>query len=247
MLAYKRKIAAYLLDEGKPPLPFNPGELILTLDPFFPQSMEATLADEIPLLMEKGYRQFVVNNPGHFSYFRNTGFAKPPLLIAGPYLYIFNQWAESLVAAMGADYFISPLENNRQNLERTLPRQGAGGGRRSLAFVTVFAWPALFRIRADLGQAYNFGKFEDSRGESFSLVSDSGGSQVLPETPFSIVDKIPFLREAGFDRFILDFSGPVLKKKDYKDIMDAVKNAAPLPGVSRFNWKDGFFQNENKQ
>jgi putative protease len=232
MLAYTRKTAAYLLG-AKPPLPFSPGELILTLDPYFPQALEGPLAEEIPALIRLGYHQFVVNNPGHFSYFRGTGAS----LIAGPYLYVFNRWANAFTASLGADFFISPPENNRQNLERT-----AEPGRRWTAFITLFAYPALFRIRADLGKLYSFGTFSDNRDERFRLVCNGDGSLVYPEKPFSIVDKIPFLMDAGFSRFILDLSGPPLKKADYKDLMAAVKKAAPLPNTSRFNWKDGFYQ-----
>jgi putative protease len=178
-----------------------------------------------------------VNNPGHFSLFR----PRRPALIAGPYLYVFNRWAASLVASLGADYFVSPLENNRQNLEKTVPPGG-----RSRAFVTVFARPALFRIRADLGGMYGFREFSDGRGEAFSLYSGREGSLVLPRQPFSITDKLPFLREAGFGRFILDLSagadGPPLKKQEYRDLSKAVKEGTPLPGASRFNWKNGFYQ-----
>jgi putative protease len=70
--------------------------------------------------------------------------------------------------------------------------------------------------------------FQDGRDGQFRLVSERDGSGVYPERPFSIVDKIPFLRETGFRRFILDFSGPPLKKKGYRDIMNAVKDATPL-------------------
>jgi putative protease len=143
---------------------------------------------------------------------------------------------------MGTEALVCPLENNRQNWEKTVEQS-----RRSQAFVTVFAYPALFRIRADLGPAYGFGSFQDGREGRFRLAAERDGSRVYPEKPFSIVDKIPFLREAGFRRFILDFSGPPLKKKDYRDIMNAVKNAAPLPNTVRFNWKDGFFSQDEKR
>ncbi|MFP3040918.1 U32 family peptidase [Treponema primitia] len=236
MVEYNRKTAAYLLREDKPLLPFKPGETILVLDPYFPQAMDSLLTEEIPRLFEKGCREFVVNNPGHISLFRDMPGAH---LIAGPYLYAFNRWSASFIADMGTDALISPLENNRQNWEKTIEQN-----RRAQGFVTVFAYPALFRIRADLGQTYNFGNFQDSRDESFRLVTERDGSRVYPEKPFAIIDKIPFLQEAGFRRFILDFSGPPLKKKDYKDIMDAVKNGAPLPNAVRFNWKDGFFTQE---
>ncbi|MDR2019214.1 MAG: U32 family peptidase [Treponema sp.] len=242
MLAYNPKSAAALLS-GKP-LPFTPGELILVLDPWFPQEEEPPLAEQIPRLMELGYRQFTVNNLGHFALFRRSGAASAgaaePLLIAGPWLYTFNRWAAAFVAGQGAAAAITPLENNRQNLERTL-----GSGGRSGTLVTVFAYPPLFRIRADLGN-YGFKQFSGSRGEQFSLITRLWGSLVIPEKPFSIVDKIPFLREAGFRRFIVDLSGPPLKKKDYKDLMAAVKDAVPLRDISRFNWKNGFYTEEGK-
>jgi putative protease len=231
LLAYSHRTVGCLLGK-KPLLPFSPGEIILVLDPYFPQAREKVLEAEIPQLMDRGYGQFVVNNPGHFSFFRG----KAASLIAGPYLYTFNRWALSFVASLGTDFAVSPLENNRQNLERTVD-----AGRRPGVFITLFAYPALFRIRADLGGVYRFGKFQDNREEPFRLIHNGDGSLVIPETPFYIGDKMPFLRTAGFGRFILDFSGPVLKKKDYKDVMTAVQNALPLPNTCRFNWKDGFY------
>jgi putative protease len=248
ILALNRKNAARLLREGEAPLPFNRGEIVLSLDPYFPQGDEALLAEEIKALRGKGYRQFMVNNPGHFSFFRGDAArcdradqspGAGPALIAGPYLYVFNRWAASFVSSLGADDFVSPLENNRQNLEKTL-----GPGRRSRCFVIIFARPALFRIRADLGGIYSSKSFTDSRGEEFRLSAGREGSVVYPERPFSIVDKIPFLQEAGFSRFILDLSGPPLKKAAYRDLMKSLRNAVPLPEASRFNWKNGFYQEE---
>jgi putative protease len=242
MLSYTRKSAAYLLADNKPPLPFKPAEIILVLDPYFSQGAAETMADETARLMEKGYRQFMLNNLGHFSLFRGgrDNGAGEIRLIAGPWLYMFNTWSLSFVSSLGVDGFVSPLENNRQNLEKTLDRCA---WLRSKFFILVFGWPSLFRIRADLGPVYDFDVFSDNRDENFSLITNFDGSQVIPEKPFSITDKIPFLKEAGFDRFIIDLSGPVLKKADYRDLMRAVNEGVPLPRVSRFNWKDGFFQN----
>jgi putative protease len=235
-LAYSPGTAARILRDSAAPLPFPPGELIISLDPFFPEAQEAALVEDVRGLIEKGCRQFVVNNPGHFSLFRNTSCS----LIAGPYLYVFNRWAQAFVADQGISHIVSPLENNRQNLERTIDPS-----RRASVFITVISYPALFRLRSDLGGIYQFGDFSDSRDEKFRLVSESGGSRVYPEQPFSIVDKIPFLQEAGFSRFIVDLAGAApLKKPVYKNIMNAVKNALPLPGTVRFNWKDGFYQDQ---
>jgi putative protease len=176
------------------------------------------------------------------------------MLIAGPWLYTFNAWAAVFAASLGAAAFVTPLENNRQNLEKTMPPR-----LRSSVFVTLFAWPPLFRVRSDLGNSYSFKEFQDSRGESFSFISGksaspqglSGNTVIVPDTPFSIVDKRPFLMESGFRRFILDFSGGTftgsfpVKKKFYREIMSATEEGRPLPETSRFNWKDGFFSEKS--
>jgi putative protease len=239
LLDYNRKTAARLLGTGKAALPFRPEEIVLVLDPFFPQVMEKILGAEIPALLERGYRQFMLNNLGHYSFFRSAAGKEKPVLAAGPYLPVFNRWAADFVSSLGTGFFVSPLENNRQNLERTV-----SPACRSLVFITVFARPALFRIRADLSPVYEFENFSGGRDELFYLVPGPDGSLVLPEKPFSIIDKIPFLREAGFGRFILDLSGLPVKKADYRDLIRAVQQGLPLPGVSRFNWKDGFYQME---
>jgi len=257
MLALSRKNAKYLLDDTKPPLPFKPAEIILTLDPWFPQEIaeyeNGKMAQEIKLLTEKGYNQYVLNNPGHFSLFREHENIK---LIAGTWLYTFNSWALSFVSSQGVDAFVSPLENNRQNLERTLgmesrKKEDKGGRKRqsksalnSKFFITVFAWTPLFNIRANLSSVLNFDSFADNMDEEFLLETSPEGSRVYPKKYFSIIDKIPFLKDAGFGRFIIDLSGQALKKSNYRDLMRSVNENAPLPQSSRFNWKDGFYANK---
>ena len=245
ILPLSRKTAPRLLDSQKP-LPFRPAELILTLGPYFPQNADALYTETIPALLEKGYRTFILNNPGYFSLFRGAAAGNSgSVLIAGPWLYTFNAYAAAFTAELGADYTITPLENNRQNLEKTW-----SGRARSHVLVSLFAWPPLFRIRTDLSAVYPFKQFSDGRGAAFSLVAggsrQDGETLVVPEQPFSIIDKKPFLLAAGFRRFILDFSGAAspLKKTLYRELMKAVETARPLNGAVRFNWKDGFFHNE---
>jgi len=260
MLKLTIKNAKQIL-QGESPLPFKPAETIMVLEPFFPEGNRVSLmqypheADRqqapdnlsgmVRDLIDMGYRYYVINNLGHLSLFYAARKVSPSgvHLIAGPWLYMFNAWALSYIASLGVDGFVSPLENNRQNLERTVST-GNHQFLRSMVFVPVFAWPPLFRIRSDLGSLYNFKAFSGNLEETFSLVCDPEGSLVIPEKPFSITDKIPFLKEAGFRRFIIDLCGTPLKKKDYKDLMQAVRNGTPLPRISRFNWKNGFFSGE---
>jgi putative protease len=262
ILRLSDKNVKYLLGE-KLLLPFKPADTILSLEPWFPQEISRheglKLAEKIKLLVEMGYLYYIVNNLGHFSLFRDYGKVK---LIAGPWLYMFNSWSLKFLSSLGVEGFISPLENSRQNLERTLggnnrnnenkktkKRHGSGTllpELRSRFFITVFNWPPLFNIRATFGSILNFSSFSDNKDEYFFIVTDNDGSRVYPESYFSIIDKIPFLKEAGFGRFIIDISGKAIKKTDYRDLTRAFNEHTSLPYSSRFNWKDGFFNGEVK-
>ena len=246
ILTYSKKTVKQLLENRDKALPFPARDIILSLDPFFPQELDKELEEGISALIEKGYTRFIVNNPGHFSLFRgkspasgNSKDQEKISLIAGPWLYAFNEWAWDFIARSGAEYCVSPLENNRQNLEKTFTWES---GRRTQVFLTIFNRPSLFRIRSDLGRLYDFKNISGSRDETFLLAPAPEGTLVFPGESFSIVDKTPFLREAGFSRFILDFSSGPLKKAEYRIIMEAANQAIPLPGTSRFNWKNGFFR-----
>ncbi|MDR0512146.1 MAG: U32 family peptidase, partial [Treponema sp.] len=171
ILAFNKKTAAQLLENSSKPIPFPAKDIILFLDPFFPQEKEAEYALLIKALIAKGFSFFVVNNLGHFSLFRDAD-AGAVTLISGPWLYVFNPWAWDFLEKNNCGYCVSPLENNRQNLERSFPdRQGRRQNTRAKVFVTVFARPSLFRIRADLGKVYDFKDFTDSSGDSFRLTS----------------------------------------------------------------------------
>ncbi|MDR0409691.1 MAG: U32 family peptidase, partial [Spirochaetaceae bacterium] len=228
-----------LADEKKA-LPFKAKDIILSLPPFFAENDSELYESALKKLAAAGYSRYIVNNVGHISLLKKQNVN----LIAGPYLYTFNRFAVSFLSEQQLYFFITPLENNRQNLERVfMPEERAG------VFVTVFAYPRLFHICLNSGGAdgvYDFSEFSGSRGERFKFLREDEASYVIPDRAFSIVDKIPFLKRAGFKHFIIDLSGPVTRKRDYKNILKAVSASTPLSGAGRFNWKDGFFTMEKQ-
>lgn len=216
-------------------LPFSKKQVIISLDPFCPAALEETLACDIKQLINLGFSTWIVNNPSHIPMVKNVG----TNLIAGPYLYTFNRWAVSWLENQGIGAFITPLENSRRNLEATFDPAF-----RSRVLVSVFAYPALFRMRFRLPKSYDFTFFSDKEGMTFKALSSPDGSFVMPENPFSIVDKSIFLQNAGFNRFLIDFSKTKVKKKDLHQIVAAMHRQQVLPDTSRFNWKDGFYSPE---
>ncbi|MBO5690995.1 MAG: U32 family peptidase [Spirochaetaceae bacterium] len=221
--------------EKKVVLPFSKKQVFISLDPFCAASQEDELALTLDALVEMGYKGWVVNNLAHIGMLKGKG----TNLIAGPYLYTFNRWAASWLENQDIGAFISPLENSRKNLEATFESH-----LRSRILVPVFAYPALFRMRFKLPDSYDFTFFSDKEGMTFKALSTRDGSFVMPENPFSIVDKVQVLKSAGFNRYLIDMSKTHVQKKHFKQIVAAMLKKQVLPETSNFNWKDGFFSQE---
>jgi putative protease len=129
-----------------------------------------------------------------------------------------------------------PYENSRRNLEATYEQNV-----RARVLVPVFAYPALFRMRFKLPSDYDFTYFEDKEEKVFKVNSTADGSFVMPEEPFAITDKTDFITSSGFKRLLIDFSKTKVSRSQIKAITTSMVKGQPLPGVSRFNWKDGFY------
>ena len=63
----------------------------------------------------------------------------------------------------------------------------------------------------------------------------------IKEEPFAITDKTDFITSAGFKRLLVDFSKTKVSRSQIKAITTSMVKGQILPGVSRFNWKDGFY------
>ncbi|MCK9169693.1 MAG: U32 family peptidase [Treponema sp.] len=214
-------------------LPLSKKQLIISLDPYCPAASEDLLRGTIDDLIADGFTTFVANNTAHIEMLRGrTGVN----MIAGPYLYTFNRWAVSWLENQGLGAFVMPYENSRKNLESTFEQPV-----RSRVLIPVFAYPALFRMRFKLPDEYDFTYFKDKEGGTFKVNSTVDGSFVMPETAFAITDKTDLLYNSGFRRLLLDFSKTKVTKGQLREVTNSIVKRAALPGVSRFNWKEGFY------
>ncbi len=236
MILFDRKNAEKLRAEEKT-IPFKRESLVLWLDPYFPEGDSVWLEPELEYWIGRGIKTVVVNNPGHFSLVRGKGLT----IIAGPWLYSFNRWSAAFLISEGAQYIIPPLEISKQNLQKvaeTIP---------VAAFMpVVFCYPPLFRIRRDLSKVYTAKFFSDRDGGTYELVGNRDYSVVVPMKPYSIVDRIPFLKKEGMGKVILDFSHVDLGKGLYRHVMKAAAEGSVLPDSERFNWKEGFWSPDEK-
>jgi putative protease len=236
ILSLNSRTAARLLGDHAP-IPFGRERIILRLDPFFPEGQAEDVADWVDKLASHNWRNFMACNLGHFSLLRQANTRRPLNILAGPELYAFNRHAGAFLFAAGANALVAPLESARQSLERAFDNKRE----RAAVFVTLFAWPRLFSVQSDVHHLYDFTRFTDARDEEFLLCSGNERSFVLPARPFSIVDKLPFLYQAGFTRFIVDFGPLPVQKKVFREVVKSLETGAPVSDATRFNWKDGFY------
>jgi len=222
----------YDLLKKKTVLPFSKKQMILSLDPFCPQGIEDEQTAQISELLDMGYKTFIANNLAQVSVLRQKG----ATVIAGPYLYAFNRWAVSWLENLNIGAFVSPYENSKKNLEGIYEPKV-----RDRVLLPVYAYPALFRMRFKLPKEYDFTYFSDKEEVAFKVNSTADGSFVMPEAPFSIVDKTSALQSEGFKRFLLDFSKTKVGRQEVKAVQLSLAKQKPLEGVSRFNWKEGFY------
>ena len=231
ILEYNSETSYDLLNH-KTVLPFSKKQIFISLDPFCSSSQEDKLSQELETLIADGYVNFVVNNLAHIQLLKG----KQVNIVAGPYLYTFNRWAVSWLENQDIGAFIMPYENSRRNLEATWEQNV-----RSRVLIPVFAYPALFRMRFKLPSDYDFTYFEDKEEKVFKVNSTADGSFVMPEEPFSIADKVSFINSSGFKKILIDFSKTKVTRSQIKAITNSMIKSQPLQGISRFNWKDGFY------
>ncbi len=229
------KLNAEALRKNEATIPYKRDRLVLWLDPYYPESDVEWLEPELEYWISKGVRSIVVNNLGHLGFLRGRDID----LIAGPWLYAFNTWAAGFLFDQGVSIIVPPQEISKQNFMRlceTVPPQAM--------MPIVFSYPSLFRIRGDLASKYDSSSFADRDGTSYRLEGRRDYSLLVPDRPFSILDRTPFLRKEHVDKFILDLSNANPARGLFRDIAKAAAEALVLPDASRFNWKDGFWNED---
>ncbi len=222
----------------KTTLPFSKKQVIISLDPYCPAAIEDELSAHLDSFIADGFTTFVANNVAHIAMLREKG----ANIIAGPYLYTFNRWAVSWLENQNIGAFITPIENSYANLQETFEKNV-----RDRVMVTAYAYPTLFRMRFKLPSSYDFTYFTDKEGMEFKVNATPDGSFVMPEAPFSIVDKTEALDHEGFHRILIDFSKTKVSKGELKMVKNAMLKKLPVPETSRFNWRDGFYNPERME
>ncbi len=142
-------------------------------------------------------------------------------------VYTFNDGAITFLQNEGVSTFSYPVENDYDNLMKTKYKSG---------IIPLFFAPPVFVSRMPVKSD---AIFKDDCNRKFERSVRDGVTYIYPEVPTTWFHYRDKFENAGFRRFLIDFSGVAPSKNLPKRTLDAFdKSAALQPGTS-FNMKMG--------
>ncbi|MBN1141630.1 MAG: U32 family peptidase [Deltaproteobacteria bacterium] len=185
----------------------------------------------IALLAEKGFRNFRLNNLGHFPLFDGLDAAR---LMAGYRLFSLNSQALLAWKGLGIAEATLYIEDDRANLVELLGRDCG-----LATAVTLYASVPLITTRIRIRKLPPGQVLVSDSGDQFRVESRQGLNIVRSLQDFSLLGREQELRQAGCRSFILDLGhcGPFSPQG--KKVLAAFARGSRVPDTSLFNYDLG--------
>ncbi|SEA80606.1 putative protease [Desulfuromusa kysingii] len=182
-------------------------------------------------LGQMGFRNFRLNNLGHFPLFDKM---EGMNLYSSFRLFSLNSQAIAALAEIGINEAELYIEDDRKNLTDILRHQLP-----IPTAITAYASVALLTSRVKIKNVRSDNPVLSDRDDAFRVQQRQGLTWLTSETDFSFIANIPELEHAGCHNFIIDLShlGPFSQAG--KHVLDAVKRGYDPQGSSKFNFESG--------
>jgi putative protease len=189
------------------------------------------LRNAVRQLVQAGFRNFRLNNLGHFPLFDKL---ENVVLYAGFRLLSLNSKSLSALADLGIHeaelYIEDDRENLRDLLSHKLPLPTA---------LTVYASVPLLTSRVKIKGVRSDTPILSDRDDAFRVSQRQGLTWLSSETDFSFIGNLRELEEFGCHRFIIDLShlGPFSQRG--RQVLDAMKRGQDPTEITKFNYERG--------
>ncbi|MBP5668050.1 MAG: U32 family peptidase [Salinivirgaceae bacterium] len=171
----------------------------------------------------KGYNRFVL------SHLSQADMLPPQSRFAtNELVYAYNDAAAAWLQQQGTEWFISPVENEYENL--------LTGACRSIV-VPVYFRPRLFISRMPVKLPKN--QFADEHKNRYQRHRINGLTIITPEQPVCITQYANKLRGKNFNRFLLDLSFEKPDNNHLAHLLKLLATSEGIQGTSAFNFKKG--------
>ena len=172
---------------------------------------------------KKGFNRFVL------SHLSQSELLPPQSRFAtNELVYAYNDAAAVWLAQQGAEWFVSPIENEYENL--------LTGACRNIV-VPVYFRPRLFVSRMPVKMTANL--FADERKNRYTRHRVNGLTIITPEQPVCITQYANKLRGKGFGRFLVDLSFEKPDNNRLAHLLKLLATSEGIQGTSAFNFKKG--------
>ncbi len=176
-------------------------------------------------LFAKGFRHFFVS---HLS--QKQLLPVGAQISATENVYVFNDSAARLMFDEKLQNFCYPYENDMDNLFQMKNKNG---------IVPLYFYPELFYSRMPVDLNREQARFKDENNKAFRRFIRDGMTVVVPDMPVALTQYKKQLMEAGFRKFLVDFSYDIPTGNVIKKVMTRVQTAEPIHPSTIFNFKKG--------
>jgi putative protease len=182
-------------------------------------------------LIQAGFRNFRLNNLGHFPFFDNQENLN---LFSSFRLFSLNSQAISAWAELGISECELYIEDDRENLSELLSRKLP-----LPTALTVYASVPLLTSRIAIRNVRSDNPVLSDREDAYRVQQRQGLTWLNSETDFSFIANLQELQSFGCHNFIVDLShlGPFSAAG--KKVLEALRRGADPADTSKFNYLMG--------
>ncbi len=185
----------------------------------------------IVVLAAKGFKNFQVNNLGHFPLFEDCPGAR---LNSGYRLFSLNSQALLSWKELGVQEAMLYVEDDRENLRDVLSRETG-----LLSSLILYASIPLITSRIAIRKLRPGEAVHSDTGDAFRTRKESGLTVISSDTDYSLLGKERELQKLGCRSFVIDLShtGPFSPKG--KSVLMTFRKGGVVSNTSVFNYELG--------
>ncbi len=207
-------------------------KMVWTLPPVINEDEVDYFSEVIETLISKGFKTWQISHVGQCLFFRT----KDNIRLLGNYtLNVLNSQSLFTLRSLGVKKAQAAIEIDRASLAEIC------SGKRSQKIdvelgLTAYGTPPLFTARAVTGHFRFDRPLQSPKREIFTLKKEWGGTIALAKDPFSLLSKLPELKEMGLNYAVIDLCHRKITRKEVEEIGRQLAGRHGRKRLSSFNY-----------
>jgi len=207
-------------------------KLVWTLPPVINEDEIDFFSKAIDTLISNGFKTWEISHIGQLLFFKE----KEDIRLIGNYtLNVLNSQALLTLHSLGVEKAQAAIEIDRSSLADICSSMQSHKSDFDLG-LTVYGTPPLFTARP-VASHFKYDKFLQSpKKEVFTLRKEWGGTIAIAKDPFSLLSKLPELKEMGLDYAVIDLCHRKIAGKEIEEIGRLLAGRRGRKRLSSFNY-----------